>query len=297
MIDFRDLIKAGVHFGHQKSRWFPKMEPYIWGHKSGVHLIDVSKTAAQLEKAAAFLQQVASEGKPILWIGTKKSARDIIVEIAQSVKQPWVSHRWVGGTLSNHAQVKKSITKLMHYEDILAKSEKSSHYTKKEYTVFQKMVERLTKNVGGIRSLTWPLGAIVLVDVSKERSALKEAAIMGIPVVALVDTNGDPTNVDFVIPGNDDAPRSIKFVLDYLAEAARKGAEVAAQKPKEQVQEQGVDLAEKELLLARVERAEDDEGAAGRRGSKKRSDDTTTAGRTATTYKPRTAVRPGNKKS
>lgn len=230
MIDFRKLVQAGVHFGHQKMRWCPKMEKYIWGYKNNVYLIDVAQTASQLEKAARFLEETAAQGKPVLWVGTKKAARDVVKEAASQLEMPFVVHRWIGGTFSNNSQVKKSVTKLLHHEDVLAKSE-SFHYTKKELTVFRKMVERLSKNVGGLRSLTWPVGAVVLVDVRKEHSALKEASKMGIPVIALVDTNSDPSLVDYVIPANDDAPRSIKVLIDYLAEAAAAGkAKAAARK-------------------------------------------------------------------
>ncbi len=223
MIDFRKLVEAGVHFGHQRSRKCPKMDPYIWGIKNDTLLIDVSKTAHCLEKAATFLEDVAAQGKGILWVGTKKPAQDIISSAATNLKMPYVSHRWVGGTLSNYGQVKKSITKMLHLEDVVAKSEQYPHYKKKEINVFQKQIARLQKSVGGIRGLSWPVGALVLVDVSKERSALKEAIAMGVPVVALVDTNADPSLVDYVIPANDDAPRSIKLLINYLAEAAARG--------------------------------------------------------------------------
>lgn len=222
-VDFKELVKAGVHFGHQTSRWCPKMAPYIWGYKNNVHLIDVSKTAYQLEQAAKFLEGIAAEGKSILWVGTKKPAQAIMQAVATKLEMPFVNHRWVGGTLSNRPQVRKSVTKLLHYEDILSKSEKFPLYTKKEFNVFQKIAGRLEKNVGGIRNLHWPLGALVVVDVSKERSAIKEAASVGVPVVAIVDTNGDPSMVNYVIPGNDDAPRAIKVVIDYLSEAVEAG--------------------------------------------------------------------------
>lgn len=235
MIDFRKLVKAGVHFGHQTSRWVPKMEPYIWGVKNKVHLIDVSKTAHQLERSAQFLKGVAASGKQILWVGTKKSARDIIQSTATQVDMPFVNHRWVGGTLSNFGQVKKSVTRLLHFEDVLEKSEKYPHYTKKELSEIQKNVERLKSIVGGIRKLNWPIGAIVLVDVNKEHSALREAVSVGVPVVALVDTNADPSNVDYVIPGNDDAPRAIKVVLDYLAAAVEEGKKSAKKDQKSDV--------------------------------------------------------------
>jgi len=224
MIDLRSLIKAGVHFGHQKSRWCPKMAPYIWGHKNNVHLIDVSKTAAQLEKAALFLEGIASQGLPVLWVGTKKSAQASIEKIAIQLDMPYVNHRWIGGILSNFGQVKKSVTKLLYFEDVLEKSDKFPHYTKKEFNTFQKVVDRLQKNVGGIRKLTWPVGALVLVDVNKEKAARLEANRMGLPVVAIVDTNSDPSGVSYVIPANDDAPRSIEVILEYLGKATAQGA-------------------------------------------------------------------------
>lgn len=228
MLDYRALVKAGVHFGHQKTRWCPKMAPYIWGYKNNIHLIDVAKTVSQLEKAAKFLESLAAENKTILWVGTKKAAQDIIFQSATNLKQPFVNHRWIGGTLSNNSQVKKSVTKLLHFEDIISKEEKSQRYTKKELSTYQKVVDRLQKNVGGIRTLAWPVAAVVLVDVNKEHSALKEAASMGIPVIALVDTNSDPSLVNYVIPANDDAPRAIKLLVDYLEGAVRKGQESAA---------------------------------------------------------------------
>jgi small subunit ribosomal protein S2 len=233
MIDFRELVKAGVHFGHQKSRWSPKMAPYIWGFKNNVHLIDVSKTASQLEKAAHFLQKLAEDDKTILWVGTKRPAQEAIFATACSLKMPYVNNRWIGGTLSNFPQVKKSITKLMHFEDVIARAQNASHYTKKELNTFQKIVDRLEKNVGGIRNLKMPVGALVVVDVHKERSAIREASTMGIPVVALVDTNSDPSLVNYVIPANDDAPRSITLILNYLRDAVAKGIEVAQKKQKE----------------------------------------------------------------
>ena len=230
MIDFKRLVKAGVHFGHQTSRWCPKMAPYIWGFKNKVHLIDISKTARQLERSAKFLESVAAENKTVLWIGTKKAAQKIIRDTATNLDMPYVSHRWIGGTLSNNSQVKKSLTKLLHYEDVLAKSEKVSYYTKKELNVFQKIVNRLERSIGGIRNLSWPIGAVVVVDVNKEQSAIREAAIMGIPIVAIVDTNADPSMIDYVIPANDDSPQSIGLIMDYLSKAVQMGKEAAMAK-------------------------------------------------------------------
>jgi small subunit ribosomal protein S2 len=227
MIDFRELAKKGVHFGHRTSRWFPKMAPYIWGSKNKTHLFNIAITASQLEKAAKFLEGLASEGKAILWVGTKKAAQEAIRNAALKLQMPHVTHRWVGGTLSNYAQVKKSVTKLLHSEDVLANVTKFSNYTKKELSTLQKMVDRLEKNVGGLRKLIWPIGAIVIIDVKRERSALLEAHQMHVPIIGLVDTNSDPSLVDFVIPGNDDAPQSIAILVEYLQEAVARGVAVA----------------------------------------------------------------------
>jgi len=240
---FGELVKAGVHFGHQKSRWCPKMKPYIWGYKNKVHLIDVSKTASQLDKAEKFLESIAAEGKTILWVGTKKAASPLIKEVATKLNMPYVNHRWLGGTLLNFTQVKKSLTRLLHYEDILVKAEENPFYTKKELNLFKKSVEKLEKTVGGIRKLTLPIGAVVVIDVNKEQSAVKEASAMGVPVIGFVDTNSDPSLVDIVIPANDDSPQAIGLLLNYLTAAVEKGKsstkqdKVISAAPKVEVQE------------------------------------------------------------
>lgn len=254
MIDLKKLIGAGVHFGHQTWRWCPKMRPYIWGAKNSVHLIDVSKTALQMDKAAKFLEGIAAEGKSILWVGTKKAAQQAIQEVAVRLNSPFVTHRWIGGTLTNYPQVRKSVTKLLHYEDVLAKADQHL-YTKKELGLFQKMVERNQKNVGGIRKLAWPIGAIVVVDVKKEHTAVKEAAAAGVPIVAFVDTNSDPSLVDYVIPANDDIPRAISVILEYLAEAVARGQQVAANRPQEEITAEN----SVEKMIAQVLNAEDEE--------------------------------------
>jgi small subunit ribosomal protein S2 len=260
MIDLKSLIKAGVPFGHQTWRWCPKMEPYIWGQKNSIHLIDVSATARQLEKATKFLEEVASQGKPILLVGTKKAAQNAIDAAAQKLQISAVTNRWIGGTLTNFPQVKKAVTKLLHYEDILAKSDAYS-YTKKERAGFQKLIDRLVKNVGGIRKLTWPVGALVVIDVRKEHVAVKEAYAAGIPVVALVDTNCDPSFVDYVIPGNDDLPRSIEVILNYLAEGIARGQVVMAARPQDEVTSEN----SIEQLLKQALGEDDEEEKAARR--------------------------------
>jgi small subunit ribosomal protein S2 len=257
MIDFKELVKAGVHFGHQASRWVPKMDPYIWGVKNKVHLIDVSKTAHQLEKASLFLQEVAAQGKQILWVGTKKPARAIVKQAAITFDMPYVDYRWIGGTLSNYGQVKKSVTRLLHFEDVISKSESYPNYTKKELNSIRKNADRLEAIVGGIKTLKWPLGAIVIVDVNREQSALKEAASVGLPIVALVDTNADPSLVDYVIPANDDAPRSIGVIIDYLKQAVEKGVQKkAAQKDAAQQAQKKVEAAPEKAVKAEPKKKE-----------------------------------------
>ena len=254
-IALKSLVENGLHFGHQTSRWCPKMKPYIWGQKNGVHLIDVSKTARGLEKSAEFLEQLAREGKSVLWVGTKKPAQEIVKNAAAELGQPFISHRWIGGLLTNYIQVKKSVSKLLHFEDVLSKSE-HFHYTKKELNLFQKIVDRLINNIGGVRRLKWPVGAVVLVDSSKESTALREANECGVPVIALVDTNSDPSGVDFIIPGNDDSPKSIKFVINYLAAAYRKGKENSKVAPIVE-QEEIVSTSEVDISLSRLEKIQE----------------------------------------
>ncbi|MGA9530874.1 MAG: 30S ribosomal protein S2 [Candidatus Babeliales bacterium] len=244
MKDLQALMKAGVHFGHVKMRCCPKMKPYIWGVRNGIHLIDVSKTAVQMEKALTFLKTVIAEGKTILWVGTKKPARKAIQEAAMKLDMPYVCYRLIGGTISNFTQVKKSVTKLMHYQEMLEKIDDTFSYTKKELSLLRKLVEKLEKKVGGIKKLTWPIGAVVLVDVLKEASAIREARKMRVPVVALVDTNGDPTNIDYPIPGNDDLLRSIDCITSYLADGLKEEKDRLA-------------LIKKEEVAAEAQKAED----------------------------------------
>lgn len=222
MSSLQDLIKARVHFGHRKSRWHPKMLPYIWGEKNDVHLIDIAKTSVLLERAARFLESIAADGKQILWVGTKKAAQNCISDTARELNDPCVTHRWIGGTLTNYSQVKKSVTKFLHLQDIIAKADQFN-YTKKELNKFQKNVGRLDSNVGGISTMHWPVGALVVVDIQKEHAAVREALRSGVPVVALVDTNVDPTGIDYIIPANDDAASSITFIVNYLKEAVAEG--------------------------------------------------------------------------
>ncbi|MGC2310511.1 MAG: 30S ribosomal protein S2 [Candidatus Babeliaceae bacterium] len=265
-IDLKTLIAHNVQYGHETKRLNPKMLPFIWGQKNGVHLIDVSKTAFQLEKAAQFLESVASQGKPVLLVGTKKAAQECIRQTAQKLGLPYVVHRWIGGTITNYSQVKKQVTKFLHFEDVLAKSSEHA-YTKKELGIFQKNCEKLHKNVGGIRTLTWPIGALVIVDAKKEHVAVKEAQRQGIPIVAIVDTNCDPSGIDYVIPANDDVVRSIAILIEVLAQALGRGKAVAEQAKPAQEETGAEHMIEQLIERALGSDEEEEENKAKRKGA------------------------------
>lgn len=254
-VDLKDLLKAGVHFGHKTSRWSPKMRPFIWGSKNKVHLIDIAKTRFLLERSGKFLKDVASHGKSILFVGTKKAAQKTVKDIATRLNQPYVTNRWIGGTLTNFDQVKKAITKLLHFQDILKRP--TDRYKKKELSMIQKEIERLEKNIGGILNLSFPPGAIVLVDAKKENSAVKEAINANVPIVSMVDTNTNPADINFVIPANDDSPRSISFVLEYLATMIEAGQKIYEQNKKSEKTEQK-DLTLKAKAAAKKAAAKDE---------------------------------------
>lgn len=216
------FFDCGVQFGHQTRYWNPKMKPFIWGQKNGVHLINLALTEIQIEKAEILLESIASSGLSILWVGTKKIARKIISELAEKSASPYFSERWIGGTITNYHEVKKAVTKMLHNKDILGKTDEKV-YTKKELYTLKKKVWRAEKNIGGIQKLSWPVGALIVVDAHKDRVAIREAISMGIPVISLVDTNCDPSGITIVIPSNDDHELAIQSVLSPLAEAVLRG--------------------------------------------------------------------------
>jgi small subunit ribosomal protein S2 len=234
MIDLKSLLKAGVHFGHKSALWSPRMKPFIWGVRNKVHLFDISKTSFLLNQAGEFLKQTAAEGKSVLWVGTKRPAQPTIERAGKSLKMPFVINRWIGGTLSNFDQIRKAITRLLHLRDVLAKSSSASHYTKKELGMLSKEVDRLEKNVGGIIDLSYPPAALIAVDAKREASAIREAKRVGIPIICLVDTNSDPSGINFVIPGNDDSPRSIECVVDHLISFVEEGQKIYKEKKAEE---------------------------------------------------------------
>ena len=223
-VDIKALLEAGVHFGHKTSRWSPKMAPYIHSKRQDSHIIDLTKTVAGLEVALPFLTKVAASGKQILFVGTKKQAKDIVKLAAESINQPYVTERWVGGMLTNVATMGQQIKKLKDLEKRMATGDLEKRYNKLEVQRFQEEIDELNVKYSGIKDLNGKPGAVVVLDAITEANAIKEAKTLGVPVVAVVDTNADPTLIDYVVPGNDDAIKGLQLLLDYFVAAVAEGA-------------------------------------------------------------------------
>ncbi len=222
-ITMQELLEAGVHFGHQTRRWNPKMKPYIFGKRNGIYIIDLSKTLKMFREAAEFVEQLGREGRRILFVGTKRQAQEAVAEEARRCGQYWVSHRWLGGTLTNFVTIRQSIDRLLEIEARLG--DENGGHTKKERLRLDRERDRMSRNLEGVRDLEVLPDAIFVVDPKKESIAVAEANKLGIPVVAIVDTNCDPEQVDYVIPGNDDAIRTIRLLLSKTADAYLAGSQ------------------------------------------------------------------------
>ena len=221
-IDFDTLLAAGAHFGHLKRKWNPAMAPYIFMERNGIHIIDLHKTVAKTEQAAEAMKQIAKSGKRILFVGTKKQAKDIIAEKAASVGMPYVIERWPGGMLTNFPTIRKAVRKMSNIDKLLADGTYDK-LSKRENLQIQRKRAKLEKNLGSIADLTRLPSAIFVVDVMKEHIAVAEANRLGIPVFAMVDTNSNPNDIDFVIPANDDSTKSIEVILGVLCDAIQEG--------------------------------------------------------------------------
>ena len=219
---FEQLLEAGCHFGHLKRKWNPAMEPYIFMERNGIHIIDLYKTAAKIDEAAAALKQIAKSGKKVLFVATKKQAKEAIAEKAGAIGMPYVIERWPGGMLTNFPTIRKAVKKMTTI-DKMEKDGTFDNLSKREKLQITRQRAKLEKNLGSIADLGRLPSALFVVDVMKEHIAVAEANRLGIPVFAMVDTNSDPSNVDFVIPANDDASRSIEIVLDALCSAMAEG--------------------------------------------------------------------------
>ena len=226
-VDIKQLLEAGVHFGHKTSRWHPKMAPYIHSKRQDSHIIDLVKTVEGLDVALPFLTSVAAAGKPILFVATKKQTKEIVKQTAEELGQPYMVNRWLGGTLTNTGTMTKQIKKLKDLERNMASGAFEKKYNKLEVQRFQEEIDDLNFKYGGIKDMNGKPGALVITDMIGDLNAIKEAKTLGIPVVALADTNVDPTPADYIIPGNDDAIKGVSVVLDYIKQAIAEGKGVS----------------------------------------------------------------------
>jgi small subunit ribosomal protein S2 len=220
--DFKELLDAGVHFGHLKRKWNPAMAPYIFMERNGIHIIDLEKTVAKIDESANALKQIARSGKKVLFVATKKQAKDIVSERVGQVNMPYVTERWPGGMLTNFPTIRKAVKKMSSI-DKMATDGTFDNLSKREKLQVTRQRAKLEKNLGSISDLTRLPAALFIVDITKEYIAVREAKKLGIPVFAMVDTNSDPTTVDFPIPANDDASKSISLIIDLMCKAIEEG--------------------------------------------------------------------------
>lgn len=234
-VDIKALLEAGVHFGHKTSRWHPKMAPYIHSKRQESHIIDLTKTVAALDEALPFLTKVAASGKQVLFVGTKKQAKDIVRQAAESAHQPYVTERWIGGMLTNVSTVTQQVKKLKSLEKRMDSGDLEKRYNKLEVQRFQEEIDSLNEKYGGIKDLNGRPGAVIVSDIITDANAVKEAKTLGVPVIAIVDTNANPDPIDYVIPANDDAIKGLELLLDYFTQAVAEGAgSVQKQETKEE---------------------------------------------------------------
>ena len=260
----QQLLEAGVHFGHLKKKWNPKMLPFIFAEKKGIHIIDLNKTTESLQETAAALKQIARSGKKILFVGTKKQAKDIVSECAQRVNMPFVTERWLGGMLTNFNTVRKSVKKMQSIDKMLGDGSFDS-ITKKERLTLSRDKEKMEKVLGGIAQLGRVPAALFIVDIGHEHIALAEAKRLNITTFGVVDTNCDPNKVDYAIPANDDATKSIAIITNYITAAIAEGLQERLAAKDDEGEEQISDD-EKERRAARLEAEAQAEGGRGRGG-------------------------------
>jgi small subunit ribosomal protein S2 len=228
-ISMKELLEAGVHFGHQTRRWNPKMKPYIFGSRNGIHIIDLQKTVSLFATAYDFVARTVADGYPVLFVGTKKQAHDSVVEESERCGMFYVVNRWLGGTLTNFQTIRKSVSRLKEL-DTMKKDGSINRYTKKEAMRLEKELVKLEKNLGGIKNMDELPGAVFIVDPKKEHIAVKETRKLGIPLVAIADTNCDPDDIDYIIPGNDDAIRAIRLICSKISNACIEGHNLAEER-------------------------------------------------------------------
>jgi small subunit ribosomal protein S2 len=258
-VSMRDMLEAGVHFGHQARRWNPRMKPFIWGERNGVHILDLKQTAQLFSDALNFVSRIGQKGGKVLFVGTKRQAQEVIVQEAERSKQPFVNHRWLGGMLTNFTTIKMSIERLGKVEGMLSVGN-VERLTKKEVIRLERERDKLVRNIGGVREMEKLPSAVFIVDTVKEHIAVAEARRLKIPIVALVDTNSNPTEVDYPIPSNDDAIRAIRLFTAALADAHVDGA--ALQKESFIRDQGGSRAADVDVIVRKVEEDKAEEAPA-----------------------------------
>lgn len=222
-VDIKQLLEAGAHFGHKTSRWHPKMAPFIHSKRAGSHIIDLTKTVDALDEALKFIEKTAAEGKQVLFVSTKRQAKDIVREAAEATKMPYVTNRWLGGMLTNWTTIGGRVKRLKELEAKMENGQLAAKYSKLEVQRFQEEIDRLNDLYGGIKDMHARPGVVFIVDVVEEVNAVREANKLGLPIVALVDTNADPSAITYPVPCNDDAIKAIKLVVDYVQQAVETG--------------------------------------------------------------------------
>ncbi len=227
-VDIKQLLEAGAHFGHKTARWHPKMAQYIHSKRGGSHIIDLTKTVEGLEKALDFVADTVANGKQVLIVATKRQAQDIVQELAESVKQPYVTERWLGGMLTNWPTISGRVKHLQDLEAKMASGELANKYSKLEVQRYQEEIDAMNAIYGGIKNMAAKPGAVFIFDIVSDTNAVKEARKLGLPIVALVDTNADPSLVNYPIPSNDDAIKTIQLIASYLKQAIEAGKARAA---------------------------------------------------------------------
>ncbi|MEN8176000.1 MAG: 30S ribosomal protein S2 [Pseudomonadota bacterium] len=228
-ISMRQMLEAGVHFGHQTRYWNPKMAPYVFGERNKIHIVNLEKTLPLYQDAMNFIGKLAANGGKILFVGTKRAARDVVREEAERCNMPYVNHRWLGGMLTNFKTIRQSIKRLKDLEAMAADGSLDQKFRKKEALSLRREMEKLNRSLGGIKEMNAVPDALFVVDTGHEKIAVTEASKLGIPVVGVVDTNNDPEMVDYVIPGNDDAMRAVQLYVQGSAAAVLEGRTIAAQ--------------------------------------------------------------------
>ncbi len=220
-IDMKELLEAGAHFGHKTSRWHPKMAEYIHSKRQDTHIINLEKTVAGIEHAIPAIEKVIKDGKKVLFVGTKKQLKALVKEVAESVEMPYVTERWIGGTLTNVETVNRQIKKLKDLERRMKSGELEARYSKLEVQRFQEEIDMLNTRYGGIKDMTEQPSLVIVTDACEDKNAIKEARTLNIPVIAICDTNVDPSDINFVIPANDDSTKAEKLILGYFVEAIK----------------------------------------------------------------------------